>query len=42
MIAGVRVDHRLVHGQVAVAWTHHLDIGRIILIDDSIAADEFQ
>ena len=42
MIAGVRVDHRLVHGQVAVAWTHHLDIGRIILIDDATAADEFQ
>lgn len=42
MIAGVRVDHRLVHGQVAVAWTHHLDIARIILIDDAIAADEFQ
>lgn len=42
MIVGVRLDHRLVHGQVAVAWTHHLNVSRIILVSDAVYADEFQ
>ena len=42
MIKAVRVDHRLVHGQVAFTWTHYLAISRIIVIDDKAANDEFQ
>lgn len=42
MIKAVRVDHRLVHGQVAFTWTHYLTVSRIIVIDDKAANDEFQ
>ena len=42
MIKAVRVDHRLVHGQVAFTWTHYLSVSIIIVIDDKAANDEFQ
>lgn len=42
MVKGVRVDHRLVHGQVAFTWTHFYAATRIIVIDDKAAGDEFQ
>lgn len=42
MIKAVRVDHRLVHGQVAFSWTHFLGVSRIIVIDDKAANDEMQ
>ncbi len=42
MIKGIRVDHRLVHGQVAFTWTHFYAATRIIVIDDKAAGDEFQ
>ena len=42
MIKGLRVDHRLVHGQVVFTWTHFYAATRIIVIDDKSATDEFQ
>ncbi|MCD7950969.1 MAG: PTS sugar transporter subunit IIB [Erysipelotrichaceae bacterium] len=42
MIKAVRIDHRLVHGQVAFSWTQFLGANRIIVIDDKAANDEFQ
>ena len=42
MIKAVRIDHRLVHGQVAFSWTHYLGATRIIVIDDKAASDDFQ
>jgi len=42
MIKAVRIDHRLVHGQVAFSWTQFLAATRIIVIDDKAANDEFQ
>lgn len=42
MIKAVRIDHRLVHGQVAFSWTQFLGATRIIVIDDKAANDEFQ
>ncbi|MFV0394332.1 MAG: PTS sugar transporter subunit IIB [Coprobacillaceae bacterium] len=42
MIKTVRIDHRLVHGQVAFSWTHFLGVNRIIVIDDKAATDEIQ
>lgn len=42
MIKALRVDHRMVHGQVAFTWTHFLGANRIIVIDDKAAADDFQ
>lgn len=42
MIKAVRIDHRLVHGQVAFSWTHYLGATRIIVIDDKAVSDDFQ
>lgn len=42
MIKALRIDHRMVHGQVAFTWTHFLGATRIIVIDDKAAADDFQ
>ena len=42
MIKALRIDHRLVHGQVAFTWTHFLAATRIIVIDDKAAGDDFQ
>ena len=33
----IRVDDRLIHGQIAVAWAQTLSIGEIIAIDDQTA-----
>jgi mannose/fructose/N-acetylgalactosamine-specific phosphotransferase system component IIB len=38
----VRVDDRLVHGQVSVAWGGWLDADRIILANDAVAASEWE
>ena len=37
----VRVDQRLLHGQVAVGWVPVLGIDRLWIADDGLAADEF-
>ncbi|MCC0784909.1 PTS sugar transporter subunit IIB [Clostridioides sp. ES-S-0108-01] len=42
MIKLVRIDHRLLHGQVVFSWTKSLSISRIIIIDDFSATDELK
>ena len=42
MVKALRIDHRLVHGQVAFTWTHHLGATRLIVIDDKAATAEMQ
>lgn len=42
MIKLVRVDHRLVHGQVAVSWFNSLDINTIFVVNDDVAHDDFR
>lgn len=37
----VRVDDRLIHGQVIVGWKQHLRYDRIWIVDDSVRADPF-
>ena len=37
-----RVDDRLIHGQVTVGWSQKLRPDRIVLVNDSIAADPWQ
>ena len=37
MIALVRVDNRLVHGQVLVTWAPHVKARRIVIADDEAA-----
>jgi PTS system mannose-specific IIB component len=38
MIALVRVDNRLVHGQVLEAWVPRLKVKRMVVVDDDAAA----
>lgn len=40
-IALVRVDDRLIHGQVVVKWLRHLDCREIWIVDDQLSADAF-
>jgi PTS system mannose-specific IIB component len=40
--AHVRIDNRLVHGQVTVAWTRRLGVRRLVVCNDEVAADELQ
>jgi mannose/fructose/N-acetylgalactosamine-specific phosphotransferase system component IIB len=41
-IALVRVDDRLVHGQVLLGWGPALGTRRYLIIDDDLAANEFE
>lgn len=42
MIKLIRIDDRLIHGQVAFTWTPALNINCIIVANDRAATDEFQ
>lgn len=37
----VRIDDRLIHGQVMALWTKHLQAKRIVIVDDQVAKDSF-
>jgi len=37
----VRIDDRLIHGQVVAGWLRALGAQRIVIVDDATAADEF-
>ncbi|MCI5774713.1 MAG: PTS sugar transporter subunit IIB [Erysipelotrichaceae bacterium] len=37
----IRVDNRLVHGQVGITWTASLDVDTIIVVDDEVALSSF-
>ena len=41
MIALLRIDDRLIHGQVIVAWRQHLCYDAICIVDDEVANDAF-
>lgn len=41
MIKLLRIDDRLVHGQVAMTWTPALSIDCLIVANDKVAKDEF-
>ena len=40
MIAQLRVDDRLIHGQVALVWTKELDTPGIVVANDNAANNE--
>lgn len=42
MIKSLRVDPRLLHGQVAFSWTSHLGADCILLASDSLLNDELR
>lgn len=37
-----RVDERLIHGQVVIGWGNHLRPDRYVVIDDDLAASEWE
>lgn len=41
-LALYRIDDRLIHGQVVVGWGQPLDIGFIVLVDDNVAASDWE
>ena len=42
MITIARIDERLIHGQVAFAWTVEYKSQAVMAIDDEVAKDSFQ
>lgn len=38
----IRIDDRLIHGQVVLGWASHLNTKQIILCDDSVAANDWE
>jgi len=41
MISLIRIDDRLIHGQVMAVWVRTLGVTHILVIDDTTAADPF-
>lgn len=41
-IVNVRVDERLLHGQVAMVWTNTVKADRIAVVNDAVTKDEAQ
>ena len=39
MIKLLRLDERLIHGQVAIKWSRHLNVDRIIVANDAAAGN---
>ncbi|WP_314651039.1 PTS sugar transporter subunit IIB [uncultured Microbacterium sp.] len=42
MITMMRVDHRLIHGQVVLSWLTQYDSDAILIASDSVPADDFR
>lgn len=42
MIKLIRVDHRLLHGQVAVSWFNSLGANTILIANDDVANDDLR
>lgn len=42
MIKLVRIDYRLLHGQVTFAWANNLNINAILIANDAVANDDMR
>lgn len=42
MILSLRVDERLIHGQIAMSWSKALDLEGIVVANDEAATDDLQ
>ena len=38
----VRIDDRLIHGQIVQGWLKTVDVDKILIISDEVAGDEMQ
>lgn len=41
-IIHVRIDERLIHGQVATMWTNTLKASRIMIVDDQVVKNDME
>lgn len=41
-INNVRIDDRLIHGQVATMWTNKLGVNRLMVVNDEVANNKIQ
>lgn len=39
MIPLIRLDERMIHGQVAIKWSRHLSVDRIVVVNDKAASN---
>lgn len=39
MIKMLRLDERMIHGQIAIKWSRHLSVDRIVVVSDEAAAN---
>ena len=37
----IRIDDRLIHGQIVTAWAKAIQASKIWIIDDGVAKDDF-
>lgn len=37
----IRIDTRLIHGQICTEWSKHANVNRIIVANDELCKDEF-
>ena len=42
MIAQLRLDERLIHGQIVTNWSRALDVNMIVVANDAVAADKMR
>ena len=42
MIIQIRVDDRLIHGQIAVVWSKHFATNHLVVANDQAAKNEVQ
>ena len=40
MIVQLRLDERLIHGQITTAWSKFFDVGGIVVANDKLAKNE--
>lgn len=40
MITQLRIDERLIHGQIVTQWSRYLDVSMIVVANDKVANDE--
>lgn len=40
MIQSIRIDDRLIHGQIALAWSKYFNTNRIVVANDKAVSDE--
>lgn len=40
MIVQLRLDERLIRGQITTAWSRYLDVSAIVVVSDHLAEDK--